>query len=80
MGGVDLRPDLLHVDPDEGEDEATVHDAEQVVEEESQAGVQTLGNLKIEVQCNKLMRFFGEKQFQPSLTLQGKAENKHCLR
>jgi len=49
LGGVDLRPDLLHEDPDEGEDEAAVHHAEQVVEEESQAGVQTLGNLNIEV-------------------------------
>ena len=45
LGRIDLHSDLLHVDPDEGEDEAPVHDAQQVVQEESQAGVQTLGQL-----------------------------------
>ena len=32
----------LHVGPDEGEDKAPVHDREQVVQEEGQAGVQLL--------------------------------------
>ena len=38
---------LLVVSPDQAEDEATVHQGQQIAEEEGQAGVEALGQLRI---------------------------------
>jgi hypothetical protein len=43
---IDSGSDFFHVTSDEGEHESPVHDAQQVVKEERQAGVKALYQLK----------------------------------